>query len=272
VTGRRTWLRLVGGMALVDGRRRVAEADIGSRKARTLLAALAVENGRFVAVDRIVDVLWRTALPRRPMANVATMVSRLRSVLGAAAIVGDSRGYRLGEAVVVDLFEAARMVDAGEEWLARAQPAAALTAVRRALAILESGSVLHDQPAAEWVDRARSRQAGTLRRARLAAAEAAVRTGDVRMAQAAAEAAVANDPFDEVAYRALMSAYRAGGESVRALVAYRQLRAALVAELGVDPAPDTQRLHVTILAESTASRRGHAASPTAVGDSRCRCT
>jgi DNA-binding SARP family transcriptional activator len=112
--------------------------------------------------------------------------------------------------------------------------------------------VLHDQPAVEWVDRARSRQAETLRRARLTAAEAAVQTGDVRLAKAAAGAAVASDPLDEMACRALMAAYRAGGEPVRALVAYRQLRATLVAELGVDPSPETDRLHVSILAETTA--------------------
>ena len=40
--------------------------DLGSRKARTLLALLAAERGRLVPVDRIVDVLWPDGPPADP--------------------------------------------------------------------------------------------------------------------------------------------------------------------------------------------------------------
>jgi DNA-binding SARP family transcriptional activator len=243
----RTWVRLIGYFAVGRDRRQLADAEVGSRKARTLLAVLAVENGQFVNIDHLVDVLWHGVLPRRPTAYVATLVSRLRGVLGSDVITGGSRGYRLGPSVAVDLFEATTRVEQGELLLAQSAPEQALPLVRNALAVLRAGSVLDDDPHALWAEGARVFHAGVLRRARHAVAAAALRTGDVGTARAAAEAAVAADPIDEVAYRALMHAYHAGGEPIRAVAAYRQLRATLAAELGVNPTQPTADLHVAIL-------------------------
>ena len=245
--GPRTWLRLIGEFAVGRDERQLTDAEVGSRKARTLLAVLAVENGQFVNIDHLVDGLWHGRSPRRPIANVATLVSRLRAVLGSDAITGGSRGYRLGPVIVVDLFEAATQVEHAEMLLAQAAPERALPAVRSALTTLDAGAVLDDEPHAVWAESARIFHAGLLRRARHAAADAALRTDDVGTARAAAEAAVAADPIDEVAYRALMLAYRAGGEPIRAVAAYRQLRATLAMELGVNPTPPTSDLHVAIL-------------------------
>src|SRR5207249_3849143 len=63
----------------------------------------------------------------------------------------------------------------------------------------------------------------------------------------AAEASIEVDPLDEEAHRALMEALRRGGRPAAALAAYERLRAALAEELGVDPAPETRDLHVSIL-------------------------
>src|SRR5689334_21343696 len=89
-----------------------AEINVGSRKARVLLALLASRRGRAVPLDEIVDVLWVEQRPRRPHREVATLVSRLRGRLGRDVVVGGSAGYRLGgpPAVVVDVDEAARLV------------------------------------------------------------------------------------------------------------------------------------------------------------------
>ena len=61
---------------------------LGSPKAKRLLMLLAVHRGRDVGVDRIVDELWDVDLPRRPERNVASLVSRLRAVLGSEVIIG----------------------------------------------------------------------------------------------------------------------------------------------------------------------------------------
>jgi len=102
-------LRLAGTFRVVRDGTQLTDGEIGSRKSRTLLKLLAVERPGLVTVDRIVEILWPDERPAAPEQNVATMVSRLRAVLGAELIQGGRAGYRLaaGPGVVVDLDAAA---------------------------------------------------------------------------------------------------------------------------------------------------------------------
>jgi len=240
-------LRLVGGLAVSRSGQALPAKEVGSRKARLLLALLAVDRGRLVTVDRIVDVLWGDRVPRRPAENVATLVSRLRGVLGRPAVLGGRAGYRLGELVRVDLSDAAELVAEAEARLAGGEPASALAAARPAVEMLAGGEVLADEPDAPWAEPARATHGMLLRRARHTAAEAALRIGDSQAARAAAETAAAADPMDEVAHRTLMRAHVAAGEPARALAVYERLRVTLAGELGVDPASPTRELHLAIL-------------------------
>ncbi len=79
--------------------------ELGSRKARTLLALLASARGRPVATDRIVEALWGAAPPADPAANVATLVSRVRRTLGTDLVAGRSGAYALAGAWSLDLVE-----------------------------------------------------------------------------------------------------------------------------------------------------------------------
>jgi DNA-binding SARP family transcriptional activator len=218
--------------------------DVGTRQARLLLALLAVNRVRVVPVGRAVEALWGDAPPRRPTRNVATVVSRLRTVLGSDIVVGGRVGYRLGAQVRVDLFDASELVESAE---AATNDDHALRSARLAVSQLDKGEVVDDWPDVYWAESARRMRASLLRRARHLAAEAALRVGDLRTARDAAEAAVAADAFDEVACRTLMCAYAAAGEPVRALLAYERLRSTLAAGLGVYPAPQTRDLHAAIL-------------------------
>jgi DNA-binding SARP family transcriptional activator len=252
------WLQLVGGFAVYRRDRPQQVTQVGSRKARTLLALLAVERGRLVTVDEVIEAVWEDAPPRRPADNVATLVSRLRATLGPGSVAGGRAGYRLGQTLRVDLYEAGAMVTEAEARLGGDEPTLALVTAGRAMELLGGGAVLADQPNAIWAEPARIHHAELLRRARHAVAEAALRTGDPQAAVATAAAAVAADPFDEAAYRTLMQAHHAAGEPARALDAYQRLRTALTEELGVDPAPATRDLHVAILrdrATAAPSRR-----------------
>lgn len=215
---------------------------VGSRKARLLLALLAVERGRLVSIERLVDALWGDASPRRQVRDSATVVSRLRAVFGADAVLSSGGGYRLGDGLGVDLYEAGGLVDEGER-----SGEAALSAALRAVELLERGDVLEDWPDAKWAEPARALHAGLLRRARHAVALAALEKGDLRRARAAAEMAVATDVFDEAACRLLMCACARAGEPAPALLAYERLRRALVGELGADASASTRELHVAIL-------------------------
>ena len=62
------------------------------------------------------------------------------------------------------------------------------------------------------------------------------------------------DALDEAAHRWYMSAAAAAGEPARALAAYAVLRERLAEELGADPAPQTQQLHLAILRDQPAGR------------------
>jgi DNA-binding SARP family transcriptional activator/tetratricopeptide (TPR) repeat protein len=246
-------LRLAGAFSVsCDGVALSAE-QVGSRKSRTLLKLLAVERPGLVPIGRIVGVLWEDAPPTAAEQNIATLVSRLRSVLGADAILGGRRAYQLGGGplVSVDIDEAARLCDRAEGQAAAA-PAVALTAAERALELLSAGAALTDEPYAGWADPARDEVRVLLRRARLTAAQAATGTGDARRAMGYAELAMTADPLDEEAHRWFMTSAAAAGEAGKALAAYAALRDRLSDELGADPAPRTRDLHLAILREKPA--------------------
>jgi DNA-binding SARP family transcriptional activator len=239
-------LRLVGTVELGPVGVRKAPA-VGSRKARTLLALLGSRRGRMVAIDEVVEALWEGRRPRRPEANVATLVSRLRAQFGAAVITGGRPGYRLGEQVEVDLDEAAALGAEAETLLRRGDSSLCVVAAERGLELLSGGPVLADHPAAGWADEARHRQARLLRGLRLTVAEAALSTGEPRRARPCADAAIGADPLDEAAYRLFMRACAAAGEPAHALLAYHRLRHVLAVELGTDPAPPTRDLFLSVL-------------------------
>jgi DNA-binding SARP family transcriptional activator/tetratricopeptide (TPR) repeat protein len=241
-------LRLAGVFGVVRDGVPLPDGELGSRKARTLLKLLAVERVRLVSVDRIAEVLWAGHPPKEPAQHVATLVSRLRRVLGSDAIRGGRQGYQLagGPGVVVDLDEAARLTGHAERELAVA-PALACTSAGRAVELMPPGPALAEEPDAAWAEPARQELRGLLRRARHALAGAAQATGDADLAARVAGDAMADDPFDEGAHRLFMSACAAGGERARALEAYARLSRRLAEELGTDPAPDTHELYLAIL-------------------------
>jgi DNA-binding SARP family transcriptional activator len=262
-------LRLAGTFRVIRDGTELTGGEIGSRKSRTLLKLLAVERPTLVPVDRIVDVLWPGGGPAAPEQNVATLVSRLRAVLGAGLIQGGRSGYRLadGPGIVVDLDAAAHFCDQAEGKLATAA-AVAMAVAERAHELLSSGTAIGDEPYATWADPAREQVRELLRRVRLVAAEAAVATGDPRLATGYAAAAMAADPLDEAAHRWYMSASVVAGEQAKALAAYASLRQRLRDELGVDPAPQTRDLHLAILREQDNGLVGERAGLAGKGEGR----
>ena len=256
-------LRLAGSFAVVRDGVAADARSIGSRKARLLLQLLAVHRGRVLPVDRLAETLWGDEPPSRPAENVATIVSRLRSALGPAAIVGGRDGYRLGD-VAVDLDEAGALVQEARRRLDAGEPALAAVAATRALDLVGDGTALTQEPYADWAEPARVEAGALVRQAWSVAAEAALATDDPATAVAVAGTAVAADATDEAAGRLLMRALVASGVPARALTVYEQLRANLADELGVDPAPQTRQLHQAILREE-AGRPATTARPAGPG-------
>jgi DNA-binding SARP family transcriptional activator len=243
--------RLLGSFAVDRDGDPIPDREIGSRKGRTLLKLLLLDRGHLVPVDRIAEALWADAQPEKLERDVATLVSRLRSVFGPGAISGGAGGYRFdpSDRLVVDVDEAQRLVAESEARLAAGDHALSRAAADRAMEILGSGGLLEEEPYADWATSARATAGALVRRALRCSWEGAIRLSDFEGAARAARQAVDADPLDEEAHRALMDAYHRGGQSARALEVYEQLRGTLTADLGIDPDPETRRLHLAILRE-----------------------
>ena len=242
-------IRLCSALAVVTEGRTLTGRDLGSRKARTLLALLASQRGRMVPLDRVVDALWHTETPADPGANVATLVSRSKRLLGDGVLAASGRAYGIADgACTVDLDEAGALLDEAAGRLASGEPALAAAAARRALQLLGGPPALPDEPDADWVLRVRRRADDLRRRTRHLLAEAVTSSEPAEAARVAADA-VAADPYDERAVRNLMRALVGDGSAAAALSAFDDLAGRLREELGIDPATETSRLHLAILRE-----------------------
>ena len=242
----RVGVRLIGRLTITRDGVPLEDKQVGSRKARTLLALLAASPASQRNAEWLAARLWVDDAPKEPADNVATLVSRLRSSLGAAAIEGDRAGWRLGD-VEVDVSEASRQLDAAAQHLA-GEPTLALAAASSAVRLLE-GDVLVGEPDSEWADELRQEVRRLVRDARHAAASAALAVGDPTTALRLAENATDTDPFDETAVRLALRAASAAGEPARGLAAYERLRRTVADELGTDPAPETRQAFLDQLAE-----------------------
>jgi DNA-binding SARP family transcriptional activator len=217
-------------------------------KATTLAQLLVVRRGSFVSVDTIVETLWGDEPPPAAAQNVASLVSRLRRVVGPDAISGGRSGYRFEPArCVVDVDVAERLVGEAEAQLRSGRPALAASAATQARATLERGAFLEDEPYALWAEGGRRQAERLARQARRAAWRAALALDDYGAALEVATRAVEANPLDEEAHRARMEAFYRSGDAGAALAAYEQLRSTLVDELGADPSPQSEVLYLAIL-------------------------
>ncbi len=247
-----TRIRLASALAVdVPGGGTLTGRDLGSRKGRTLLALLAAERGALVALDRIVEALWPKGGPADPAANVATLVSRSRKLLGADLIAATGRSYGLTPRGpwLVDLDEAARLVSEAGARAAAGEPVLTAAAARAALTLLGTQPALVDEDDADWVLAVRREADAVRRRARHLIADALTALEPAEAAGVAA-VSVAADPFDEQAVRSLMRALVSDGRASAALTAYGDLVARLREELGTTPDRETADLHLSVLREA----------------------
>src|SRR4029450_13791021 len=101
-------IRLLGPLE-VERQGRVVE--VAGRRLRLLVAVLALQAGRVVTAERLIDLLWEEAsLPVDPANALQALVSRLRRALAAVGagerLVSRPSGYLL--AVVADQVDALR--------------------------------------------------------------------------------------------------------------------------------------------------------------------
>ncbi|MFD3662334.1 BTAD domain-containing putative transcriptional regulator [Streptomyces sp. NPDC058659] len=222
---------------------------LGGSKPRALLAALALEQGHVISTERLIDVVWEHDPPDSARALIQTYVSTLRRAFSDAGhpevIASRKPGYAvLPGAVTVDAAHFAAL-------LAEARRHAEARELVPAAALLLDAVALWRGPALSGVEGSlMSGEAGRLDELRVTALEErfGVELALGRLDHLAElTGLVARHPANERLRGQLMVTLYRLGRQADALACYREGRAALVEELGIEPGQELAALHDALL-------------------------
>lgn len=222
------------------------DRQLPGRQGRLLCAYLVLNRHRPVPRAELVDALWPEQAPANVEAGLASLLSKLRQVLGPSAV--DGRG-----AIRLAIDEPWVDLEAARESVHRAESAVAVGDWRRAwapsqIALFAAERVLLDgedgEDAFGWLTDERRRLDELWVRALEAYGAACLGVGGGELAAAvrSGRRIIGAAPFRESGYRLLMRALAAEGNRAEALQVYDGLRRTLRAELGVTPSDSTQQL------------------------------
>ncbi|MFD5100497.1 BTAD domain-containing putative transcriptional regulator [Streptomyces albidochromogenes] len=222
--------------------------EVGGVRLRMLLARLALDEGRTVSADSLVDGLWGEEPPAGAANALQALVSRLRRALrGHATVESASGGYRLSvRAEDVDVHRFEDLTARGRRELAAGRADEAASLLTTALGLWQGPALVDvlDAPFAAPV-------AIRLDDLRTAATEdrcdAELRLGRYGEVLADLEAAGAERPLSERVAGLRMRALAAAGRQSDALAVYEAVRERLGDELGVDPSADLREIHLALL-------------------------
>ncbi|MFJ9637119.1 AfsR/SARP family transcriptional regulator [Streptomyces sp. NPDC101178] len=229
---------------------------LGSDKERVLLAALAMDAGRPLAISALMERLWDGDPPARARENVHTYVSRIRRRLrvtgtgpDAPAIVGRAHTYTLRtERGSVDRQRFQQLVDAA---FAGDSDARAVDLLSLAEGLWQ-GEALAGLPGI-WAATTRRR----LEESRLSACASRIAAG-LRLGRFAEQvseltALAETYPGDETVLGQLMLAYYGSGRYTDALRVHQRARQSLMEEYGALPGAELNTIHQGVLARAPVS-------------------
>ncbi|MEU0633683.1 AfsR/SARP family transcriptional regulator [Streptomyces sp. NPDC005989] len=259
-----TEFRILGPVEVHDGRTGRLVVPSGTKQ-RTLLAALVVEAGRTLTVDRLADELWGDEPPQRAANAVQAHVARLRRMLSDSGdgdwISTEPMGYllRLGNATT----DAQRFQRLSAEGRAAAStdPAHATELLERALAVWRGPALqdcLRGPLCAAEAERFEEHRLATLEKLYETRLHE-TRLHETRMDETRLRSAPLDDvtgelerltyehPLRERFYDLSMIALCLAGRPAEALGVYERARKVLLHMLGVEPGPALRaRMEATI--------------------------
>ncbi|MEQ4303434.1 BTAD domain-containing putative transcriptional regulator [Plantactinospora sp. B6F1] len=226
---------------------------VGPPQQCAVLAALAIDAGRPVSVDVLVDRVWGPAAPPRARRTLHTYVTRIRRLLEHSDTTDNrpvrpvrrtAAGYVLDiDRLRVDLHRFRDLVRrAGESHC---------SGDRRAAMLREALDLWHGEPltglSGRWVERTRERCRQQHLDAVLAWAQAELQIGNPIVVVGPLTDLLDEYPLVEPLAGALMRALHATGRDAEAVDRYATTRQRLADELGVEPGATLRALHVAIL-------------------------
>jgi DNA-binding SARP family transcriptional activator len=240
---------------------------LSGRGQRTLLAALALEHGRVVMVDRLIDIVWDSAPPASARTRIQAHISAMRQAMsqatqrGTGPLLTAASGYALSsDGVQTDLASFNALVADGRAASASGRLAIASGLFADALALWR-GPALADitglaiRAAARPLDESRLLTVEAKAEADLAIDRCDTVVGEL-------SAWLTALPLRERLRALLMTAFYRLGCRSDALSLYREGRQVMIAELGIEPSPQLRDLHQRILADDDALQRPtHAMTP-----------
>jgi TolB-like protein/Tfp pilus assembly protein PilF len=251
-------IRLLGGFEASYGSD--ATISLTGRKTQALLAYLALPPGEPRAREKLTALLWSDRGEEQARSSLRQALSELRKALGDAdpqpLIAGRDAVSLDADAVDVDAVAFERLI--GE-----ATPEALAQAVEIYQGELLDGLGVDDPAFEEWLRAERQRLHERAREAMTHRLDQQMTAGEADGAIATARRLLALDPLQEAAHRALMRLYADGGDRTLALKQYQACRDVLQADLGVEPAAETARLHEEIRRAQPAAQME---PPDAVGE------
>ncbi|GAA5118500.1 BTAD domain-containing putative transcriptional regulator [Pseudonocardia adelaidensis] len=236
---------------------------LGGPRQKAVLARILSGRDETVSAEQIVDDVWGERSADSTLASVHAYVSRLRRLLGGAAIPRLAGRYQLDRGVVTvdaDLF--ADDVSRGRAALARGADDAAAAILEVALARWRGPDAFGPMREAHFLAPLATRWEELRVLAAEALADAHARCGrsadDVALLQELAE----RDPLRESVAVRLVRALYAAGRQADALAAFECCRHTLAEQLGVDPTPELRRVHAAVLAQELLPSAVSAVLPT----------
>jgi DNA-binding SARP family transcriptional activator/predicted ATPase len=233
------------------------EDSLPSRQGRLLFAYLALNAGRLVRREELIDCLWPERPPADPTAALNSLISRVRRALGPEILQGRSElslalppDTEVDVAVLAVALDRARVAVADHDWQAAWGPAHAALAItqRELLPGIE----------APWVDERRRELAELELEALELVAEVGLGLGGAELASAdrASKTLVEKSPFRESGHRLRMQVLAARGNVAEALQAYEDVRRLLADELGTTPSQGLVALHERLVRGEPIAKRG----------------
>ena len=247
---------ILGPLAVTD---RGADAAVRGTRLRALLIRLALEPGRTVTAEALVQALWPEGGPG--VHALQALVSRLRRCLPDGRLRSVPGGYVL-DVEWVDAPEFERLAGEGRRALRDGDAGGAALRLREALGLWR-GDALADAAGLPFADAAAVRYEAL----RVSAVEDRVAAELALGAEPAPliaelEELAALHPLRERPRALLIEALREDGRSAEALAVFERFRASLAEELGTDPGKELQDAYLAVLRAAPRERvRGNLRVP-----------